>query len=161
MNTFSDSYAQGRSHEERLCQLFPDKLELLAGTSGDIRIRGTGELLELKTERRTLDVESKLYTPNVFVEARTSSGRKLGGPWKAVEDGCTYYAVFWASDERLHIYPAKAFADRAAEYGREHRDEIRKVWTEGKWEIYYSEGLPIPRSVFADLLMVDVSTARA
>jgi hypothetical protein len=158
MNTFSTSYAQGRSHEERLCQLFPRHFELLPGTSGDIRIRGTGELLELKAETRSLNPAAERYTDNIFVEVRTSSGRKLGGPFKALQDGCAYYAVLWATDERLHVYPAQAFADRATEWCREHRSEMRKVWTEGNYERFFSEGFPIPREWFAAILIADVST---
>lgn len=149
--SFEQSFKTGREHEQHIVNRFPDRLELLPGTNGDIRIKSTGQFLELKSESRSLD-----STPNTFVEVRTSNGKKLGGPWKAKEDNCTYYAVYWPRDERLHIYDTAAFVERAADWCRNHRDDIKNIPTQGHWGVLWTEGYAIPREWFKAILISDV-----
>lgn len=102
-NNFNKDLAFGNESEAYLVSTYPDKFELLDGRNADLKLKESGKLFELKTERR-----SDLQTANIFVE-RISNKNKMtvGGPWKAKEDGCEYIAYLFWPTKNIFVYPVK------------------------------------------------------
>jgi hypothetical protein len=152
MDNFDDSLQRGKRLENLLVSLWPAELEATDGRRGDLRFKRTGWGLELKSEMRRLD-----STPNYFVELLTSNGTSVGGPFRAFEEGCEVLGYFWPNDCQLHVFATEAFVERARFWLEDHPDARRmKVWTEGRHERFYSEGVCIPREWFKPILLATV-----
>lgn len=97
--------------------LSPKKLEKTDGFAGDILLKASGSILELKTDRRAAS-----ETNNIFVEQYSHHLKKtVGGPWQAQKHGCKYYAYLFEKCKSLYIYKVSDLI----KYITENKKELR------------------------------------
>lgn len=89
----------GNEAELAFMALYPDMLTRTDGRNGDL-IRNDGVKIELKTERR-----SSTDTGNIFFEEFSNRDTaRLGGPFRALEDGSGLFVVFFFGDKKVFVY---------------------------------------------------------
>jgi hypothetical protein len=83
-----------------LLDRFPGVLEATSGRHGDLRIRKTNDLIEVKTDSHLFS-----ETPNFFFERFSNLDRQTpGGPWQAKANGCKYYAYLFLEESKLYVF---------------------------------------------------------
>lgn len=105
----------------------------------------TGESVELKT-----DTYPMVKTPNFFFETvgNTNSG-KLGGPFRAKEDGVKLFVYYYLSDKQFFWFDSKKLCALIEKMISTNKFKI-KVIKNKTWETH---GYALPREEFSKILV--------
>lgn len=108
-------------------------------------ILSNGQTVELKTDTYPME-----KTPNFFMEtlSDTNSG-KLGGPWRAQQDGVAYFVYYFVTDKTFFWFDPKQLCLRLEKLIAEKKYRIKSIanrsWT--------TQGYAVPREDVADLCL--------
>lgn len=104
--SFKNDLKVGHSGEEFIVSLHPDKLQQLDGRTGDIIILSSGELIEVKTDKRANS------TGNIFLEHYSHKTKQTpGGPWQAAKNNCKYFLYLFFPCKSIYLYETQALID--------------------------------------------------
>jgi len=102
-----------------------------------------GEKVELKTDTYPME-----KTANFFMERYGSiEDGKIGGPWRAREDGVKHFVYFYLADKTFFWFESKALADYLDTYTKDKRGKT--VANRG----YSSLGFAVPREDLRHLIL--------
>lgn len=101
---FKTDLARGRIGELAFIHASQGTLTPIDGRNGDM-ITAKGLKLEQKTDFYNMD-----KTENIFIE-KYSYGNKLGGPFRALEDGSQFFAYVFNSHGKLFLYDTAVLVD--------------------------------------------------
>lgn len=129
----------GQKAEAAFLHATDGTLKQLDGRNGDFEVVASGTKLELKVDRYD---HSK--TPNFFVE-KYSYGTKLGGAFRALEDGSELFAYYFQTPGIVYLFKTQEFVDRVTkiEQGFDLTDVVNLRHT--------TQGYTMDRSLFEDL----------
>jgi hypothetical protein len=111
MSNFKASLGVGKIGEVMYYSLHEGRLEQLNGRAADFRDMVTGDLHELK-----LDTYDMSKTSNFFIEQYSDVARKTsGGPFRALENGCKYFAYMFVQNLKLFTFETAPLVNRLKE----------------------------------------------
>lgn len=91
---FQKDLKRGMVGERAFLELFSEYLEPIEERKADFRLKGTDELLELKTDGRPMGA-----TGNMFMERWSDVfGHKPGGPWQSKKNRVEHFVYFYPKD---------------------------------------------------------------
>jgi hypothetical protein len=137
---FKKQLKVGAKGESLFLSLYP-KLEKADGIKYDFMLGD--KTLELKT-----DTYSMTETPNFFMEhlSDCKSG-KLGGPWRALQDGVDYFVYMYQAQKQCFWFEPKPLVEFLDVYIRTAGYKVirNKGWT--------SHGYTVPRETLSHLFL--------
>ena len=137
---FNEQLKVGTRGEKIFLSLYPN-LKKADGIKYDFTI--DGKTLELKTDTYSMD-----DTPNFFMEhlSDTKTG-KLGGPWRALQDGVDYFVYMYLAEKKCFWFRPKPLVEFLDKY---IQNESYKVIKNKGWS---SHGYTVPRELLKNLII--------
>jgi len=107
--SFYQDLSLSNSIETWLINQFPKKFGPAANRSHDLVYLPTGQLVEVKAERRASD------TPNLFVEVVANDIKNTpGGPFRALADGIAFVIYIHVKCKTMYVFETKKLVDEVA-----------------------------------------------
>lgn len=99
--------------------------------------------VELKTD--TYDMNKSLnYFLESYVESYTTDNKKIGGPWRALQDGVELFVYYFIRHGIYHWFDSRIIVEVADRFIAENEPRLVRVHNDG----YAALGYLIPRSIF-------------
>ena len=137
--SFKTDLNRGRIGELAMLHASNGTLDPLDGRQADMRITKSSKTVELKT-----DFYDHGNTQNFFMEYG-SHGKKLGGPWRSLEEGTDYFIYAFPNPGFVYIFETTVLVDRLNLLKNEF--PLTEVFNVG----YTTTGYKIPRKLILDL----------
>ena len=141
---FKKQLKVGARGEELFLSLYP-QITKADGIKYDFTMGD--KTIELKTDTYSMD-----KTPNMFMEhlSDTKNTEKVGGPWRALNDGVTYFAYMYIEQKQVFWFHPKELVDFMNEYIKQASYKVirNKGWT--------SIGYAVPREKLKHLFLENI-----
>lgn len=134
--SFKDQLCTGNEGEKLFASVYKEKLTKLSPPGPDFRT-SKGDFLELKTD--TYDMSS---TPNFFIERFSNAKYQTpGGPWKAQENGCKYFAYMFIKNKIWFLFEVDKLIEILDKIVKEKQLKLEEIKNKG----WITQGYKIKR----------------
>lgn len=140
--TFNADLAFANASEAYLLAKYPKIFGPAQNRTHDLVLLKTGEMVELKTERKGAEA------PNLFFELVANDNKQtLGGPARAAADGIAYFLIMHAPCKTLYVFQTDKLLQRLNELVKSKKPKVHKIFNGG----YNTLGVALEKSLFLDL----------
>lgn len=139
---FKTQMAVGDKGESEFCLYYPELEPLKSKEKSVDFILKDGRIVEVKTESRCMNT-----TPNFFME--TMSHGKIGGPWRAKQDGVDDFVVYFIQNKTFFWFEPITLCDRLEFLITTKKFKLKTIWNPN----WTAEGYAIPRSELEDVTL--------
>lgn len=135
----------GKLGEKMLLDAFPNLFIQTDGREGDLLHIRSKKIVEVKTDSWSMN-----DTSNFFME-RWSRKNHSGGPWQALEHGCSYYLYqFLKPEHKIFLFKnIPELIDSIEQIVETNSITLRSI--PQRHNKYVTEGFPIPRTLLSHL----------